>query len=73
MILSPINRIDHDMLVLTDCVRRASRVVLGGFELRLEPKVILHPDRYEADKRSRQRWEDLINRALQTDQQKWKS
>jgi hypothetical protein len=61
------------MLILTDCMHRASRVVLRGFELRLDPKVILHPDRYEADKRSRQRWNDLIKRALQREQRKWKS
>jgi hypothetical protein len=73
MILSPANRIDRDMSILTECMLRASRVVLGGFELRLEPKVILHPDRYEADKRSRQRWDDQIKRALQREQLKWKS
>src|SRR5262245_52365960 len=73
MILSPADRIDDDMLSLGECMRRASRVVLGGFELRLDPKVILHPDRYEADRRSRQQWEDLIRRAEQKEQQKWKS
>jgi len=73
MILSPINRIDHDMLILSNCMHRASHVVLAGFELRLDPKVILHPDRYEADKRSRRRWDDLISRATQREQQKWKS
>jgi hypothetical protein len=34
MILSPADRIDHDTLVLGDCMRRASRVVLKGFALR---------------------------------------
>src|SRR5258708_40120378 len=46
MILSPADRIAGDMLLLGECMRRASRVVLGGFELRLDPKVILHPHRY---------------------------
>lgn len=73
MILSPANRIDDDMLTLSECMRRASRVVLRGFELRLDPKVILYPQRYEADKRSRQQWDDLISRAMQREQQKWKS
>jgi hypothetical protein len=69
MIISPANRIDGDMLSLSECMRRASRVVLGGFELRLEPKVIPHPHRYEADERSRQQWHDLIRRAEQREQQ----
>ena len=73
MILSPADRIDDDMLSLGKCMRRASRVVLGGFELRVDPKVILHPHRYEADERSRQQWDDLIRRAEQREQQKWKS
>jgi DNA polymerase I len=73
MILSPADRIDDDMLSLGVCMRRASRVVLGGFELRLDPKVIFHPHRYETDERSRQQWDDLIRRAEQREQQKWKS
>jgi DNA polymerase I len=73
MILSPADRIDDDMLSLGVCIRRASRVVLGGFELRLDPKVILHPRRYEADERSRQQWDSLISRAMQREERKWKS
>ena len=73
MILSPADRINDDMLSLSECMRRASRVVLRGFELRLDPKVILHPHRYEADERSRQQWDDLIRRAKQREQGKWKS
>ena len=73
MILSPANRIDDDMLILSDCMRQASRVVLRGFELRLDPKVILYPHRYEADERSRQQWDDLISRAMQREQRKWTS
>jgi hypothetical protein len=73
MILSPAHRIDDDMLSLGECMRRASRVVLRGFELRLDPKVILHPRRYEADERSRQQWDNLIRRAEQREERKWKS
>jgi hypothetical protein len=69
MILSPANHIDPDMGVLSGCMRRASCVVLKGFELRIDPKVIAHPHRYEADERSRQQWDDLINRAIQREQQ----
>ena len=73
MILSPANRVDDDMSMLSECMRRASRVVLREFELRLDPKVILHPHRYETDERSRQQWDDLIRRAEQREQRKWKS
>ena len=73
MILSPADRIDDDMLSLSECMRRASRVVLRGFELRLDSEVILYPHRYEADERSRQQWDDLIRRAEQRELRKWKS
>jgi len=73
MILSLADRINDDMLSLSECMRRASCVVLHGFELRLDPKVILHPHRYEADERSRRQWDDLIRRAEQREQRKWKS
>jgi hypothetical protein len=73
MILSPVDAIHDDMRVLSDCMRRASRAVLCGFELRLDQKVIFHPERYEADKRSGQQWDDLIRRATQREQQKCKS
>jgi DNA polymerase family A len=73
MILSPADRLGDEMLSLGECMRRASRVVLRGFELRLDPKVILHPHRYEADERSRQQWDDLIRRSERREQRKWKS
>jgi hypothetical protein len=73
MILSPVGRIDRDMLILNDCMRRASRVVLRGFELRLDAKTVFHPERYVADKHSCRQWDDLISRAMQREQQKWKS
>jgi len=69
MILGPANRINDDMLTLSECMRRASKAILRGFELRLDPKVIFDPHRYEADKRSRQQWDDLISRAQQREQQ----
>jgi DNA polymerase I-like protein with 3'-5' exonuclease and polymerase domains len=72
MIVSPADRIDRDMLVLGDCMRRASRAVLKGFALRIDPKVILHPHRYDADEHSRQQWDDMIIRAMRREQQKCK-
>ena len=40
-------------------MRQASEVVLGGFPLRTDAKVVLHPDRY-MDPRGRKMWETVL-------------
>jgi DNA polymerase I len=46
LIGAPIDRLDADIERMRDCMARASRAVLGGFELRADAAPVLHPDRY---------------------------
>ena len=47
---------DRDVEKTRACMAEASRVVLGGFELRTEANVICYPDRY-MDKRGVEMWQ----------------
>lgn len=54
--ISPLGRI-HDVVNETQAaMAEASRVVLDGFELRSDAKVVTHPDRY-ADERGEKMWQ----------------
>jgi DNA polymerase-1 len=50
MIIAPIDRIDGDAAKMAAIMAEASRVVLNGFELRTEIKIVRWPDRYEDDR-----------------------
>jgi len=56
MILTPPERLEADIERTRRCMAEASRVVLGGFEIRVDAKVIRWPDRY-FDPRGRVMWE----------------
>jgi DNA polymerase I len=64
LIEAPIDRIDHDVALMREIMRRASRVVFGGnHELRTDATIVRYPDRY-SDKRGRDMWNvviDLLN------------
>jgi DNA polymerase-1 len=60
LIEAPIDRIEHDVALTRECMRRASRIVLnatadGTHELRTDAKIIRYPDRY-IDKRGTDIW-----------------
>jgi DNA polymerase I-like protein with 3'-5' exonuclease and polymerase domains len=64
LIEAPIERIDADVALLKDIMRRASRVVLnatadGTHELRADAKIIRYPERY-TDKRGTEMWERVL-------------
>jgi hypothetical protein len=64
LIEAPIDRIDHDVALLREIMRRASRIVLnptadGTLELRTDAKIVCHPDRY-SDKRGEQMWARVL-------------
>ncbi len=64
MIESPIDRIDADVELMRELMRRASRVVLnaelyGPYELRTKADIIRFPDRF-SDKRGEQIWQDVL-------------
>lgn len=55
LICAPIDRIERDIAITQDAMREASRVVLAGFELAADAKIIRHPDRY-SDPRGEKMW-----------------
>jgi hypothetical protein len=64
LIEAPIDRIDHDVALLREIMRRASRIVLnptadGTLELRTDAKIVRYPDRY-SDKRGEQMWARVL-------------
>jgi len=63
LIEAPIERIDADVALMQDIMRRASCIVLnpsnaGTIELRTDVKIIRYPDRYR-DKRGAQFWDEV--------------
>jgi DNA polymerase I len=46
LIEAPIARIEADVALMQDIMRRASRVVLKGHELRTDAKIVRYPERY---------------------------
>ena len=55
MITSSIDRLQHDIAVTQAAMAEASRIVLNGFELRTEAKIVRFPDRY-SDARGAVMW-----------------
>ena len=59
LIEAPIERIEVDVALMREIMRRASRVVLGAHELRTDYKIIRHPDRY-TDRRGDAVWANVL-------------
>ena len=59
LVEAPLDRIEHDVALLQELMRRASRVVLnptgGNFTLRSDATIVRYPDRY-SDKRGKRMW-----------------
>jgi len=80
---APEDRIEHDVALMREIVRRASRVILdptadGTFELRTDFKIIRYPDRF-TDPRGTELWETVLKllaerrereRMVETEQEK---
>jgi hypothetical protein len=61
---APEDRIEHDVALMREIMRRASRVILnptadGTFELRTDAKIIRYPDRF-TDPRGAELWETVL-------------
>jgi hypothetical protein len=70
LIAGPLYRLDENVTAMREAMREASSVVLDGFELETDAKLVVHPDRYE-DSRGRQMWSrvmKLIGEADRIDQ-----
>ena len=55
MICAPLDRLEHDIAATQAAMVEASRIVLDGFELRSDAKVVRYPDRY-SDARGDKMW-----------------
>jgi len=62
MIVAPLARIDAEVAAMQAIMRKASNVVLAGFELDSEAKIVRWPDRY-TDERGNTMW-DLVTRTV---------
>jgi hypothetical protein len=55
LICAPLDRLDADVASMQAAMAEASRIILGGFELRTDADVIRYPDRY-SDERGETMW-----------------
>jgi hypothetical protein len=59
LIAAPLYRLEEDTAAMREAMAEASRVVLAGFELRTDAKLVRHPNRY-ADKRGAIMWDRVM-------------
>jgi DNA polymerase I-like protein with 3'-5' exonuclease and polymerase domains len=60
LIEAPLDRIDHDVVLLQEIMRRSSRLVLpNGHMLRTDAEIVRYPDHY-TDERGDEIWERLM-------------
>jgi DNA polymerase I len=67
MIHASIDRIDEDVATMRAAMAEASRVVLGGFELRTEAQVVRFPNRFMDEDRGRVMWTRVMQLLDQAD------
>jgi hypothetical protein len=58
LVEGPADGIDAVVARTQDAMREAGAIVLDGFQLRTDAKVVRHPDRY-VDERGRQMWDTV--------------
>jgi hypothetical protein len=61
LIEAPIEQIDTEVERMGSYMKTASRIVLGGFELRTDAEIIRHPCRY-SDPRGEVMWKTVMGR-----------
>ena len=59
LICAPLDRLDAEVARMQDAMREASRIVLDGFELGTDAKIVRNPDRY-MDERGAAMWDRVI-------------
>ena len=59
LICAPLDRLGADVARMQDAMREASRIVLDGFELGTDAKIVRYPDRY-MDDRGATMWERVM-------------
>jgi DNA polymerase family A len=64
LIVAPLDRIEVDTARMRDIMSEASSIVLGGFRLGTDVKIVRYPNRY-VDKRGRVMWERVCKLVLE--------
>ena len=59
LICAPVDRVDADVERMQEAMREASRIVLDGFELGTDAKIVRYPDRY-MDERGTVMWDRVM-------------
>ena len=59
LICAPLDRLDAGVARMQDAMREASRIVLDGFELGTDAKIVRYPDRY-MDERGAIMWDRVM-------------
>ena len=59
LICAPLERLDADVAQMREAMREASSVILRGFELRSDARVVPYPDRY-SDSRGTVMWRRVM-------------
>jgi hypothetical protein len=60
LICAPLDRLDDGVAAMRAAMAEASRIVLGGFELRTDASLTRYPDRY-MDTRGRVMWNRVMS------------
>jgi DNA polymerase family A len=59
LICAPLDRLDYDVERMRACMAKASRIVLDGFQLRTDVRVVRYPHRYQ-DPRGALMWDRVM-------------
>lgn len=57
---SKLEHLKEDIIVLQQCMKKASRLILNGFEIETEVKLVLYPDRFRDEKRGGMFWDTVM-------------
>ena len=69
LICAPLDRLDDDIAGMRAAMTEASRIVLAGFELGTDVKIVRWPDRY-SDPRGVEMWDRVCNLVVEAPQQR---
>jgi hypothetical protein len=70
LISAPLDRIEADVAAMRAAMAEASRIVLAGFELNTDVKVVRWPDRY-MDPRGAEMWSRVCALVSKAEPNKW--
>jgi hypothetical protein len=72
LIIAPLDRIEADVAIMRAAMAEASRIVLAGFELATDIKVVRWPERY-MDPRGVEMWNRVSDLVSKAEPQRWGS